>query len=181
MQKDFLTITPDSGEGSQEVTVKASPNTDDARSTTITISGGSITRTIDVIQAQGRFSASVTGSIRYYNDTSDTIMSRLYLLLINSNDESSEINLCSRLEWMDSHKQEAEEISWKIQWKGNQTFTANKCKLIISSSKNENIDIMINGRTLIRGTFTSMQEVKISTVTISPGDILRISGTVRYS
>lgn len=39
MQKDFLTITPDSG-GSQEVTVKASANTGNARSTTITISGG---------------------------------------------------------------------------------------------------------------------------------------------
>jgi hypothetical protein len=40
MQKDFLTITPDSGRGSQAVTVKASPNTGNARSTTITISGG---------------------------------------------------------------------------------------------------------------------------------------------
>lgn len=41
MQKDFLTITPDSGGGgSQEVTVKASANTGNARSTTITISGG---------------------------------------------------------------------------------------------------------------------------------------------
>lgn len=39
MKKDFLTITPDSG-GSQAVTVKASPNTGNARSTTITISGG---------------------------------------------------------------------------------------------------------------------------------------------
>lgn len=39
MQKDFLTITPDSG-GSQAVTVKASGNTGNARSTTITISGG---------------------------------------------------------------------------------------------------------------------------------------------
>ncbi len=41
MQKDFLTITPDSGgEGSQEVTVQAGANYGDARSTTITISGG---------------------------------------------------------------------------------------------------------------------------------------------
>ena len=39
MQKDFLTITPDSG-GSQEVTVQAGANYGDARSTTITISGG---------------------------------------------------------------------------------------------------------------------------------------------
>ena len=40
MQKDFLTITPDSGGGSQEVTVRAGANYGDARSTTITISGG---------------------------------------------------------------------------------------------------------------------------------------------
>lgn len=39
MQKDFLTITPDSG-GSQEVTVQAGANYGDDRSTTITISGG---------------------------------------------------------------------------------------------------------------------------------------------
>lgn len=54
MQKDFLTITPDSGGGSQEVTVQAGANYGDACSTTITISGG-IVRTIDVSQAQGRF------------------------------------------------------------------------------------------------------------------------------
>ena len=40
MQKDFLTITPDSGRGSQEVTGQAGANTGNARSTTITISGG---------------------------------------------------------------------------------------------------------------------------------------------
>jgi hypothetical protein len=47
MQKDFLTITPDSGGGSQEVTsqevtVQAGANTGNARSTTITISGGGV-------------------------------------------------------------------------------------------------------------------------------------------
>ena len=39
MQKDFLTITPDSG-GSQEVTVQAGANSGNARTSTITISGG---------------------------------------------------------------------------------------------------------------------------------------------
>lgn len=42
MKKDFLTITPDSGMGSQEVTVRAGANYGDARSTTITISGGGV-------------------------------------------------------------------------------------------------------------------------------------------
>lgn len=51
MQKDFMTITPESGRGgSQEVTVAVSANTGNARSSTITIQGGGITRTIDVSQ-----------------------------------------------------------------------------------------------------------------------------------
>lgn len=40
MQKDFLTITPDSGRGSQAVTVQAEANYEDARLSTITIQGG---------------------------------------------------------------------------------------------------------------------------------------------
>lgn len=56
MQKDFLTITPDSGGGgSQEVTVQAGANTGNARSTTITISGGGITRTVTVNQEANKF------------------------------------------------------------------------------------------------------------------------------
>lgn len=181
MQKDFLTITPDSGEGSQAVTVKASPNTGNARSTTITISGGGITRTIDVIQAQGRFTASKTGSIQFYNNTGDYITSRLYLRLIDSNNENRYISLCERLNKLNSGKQETEQISGEVQWEGSQTFTTNKCNLIISSGKNENIDITLNGKTLVKGTFTSPQEVRFSAITISPGDTLRVSGTVRYS
>jgi hypothetical protein len=181
MQKDFLTITPDSGRGSQAVTVKSSPNTGNARSTTITISGGGITRTIDVIQAQGRFTASKTGSIQFYNNTGDYITSRLYLRLISSNNENEYISLCERLNQLHSGKKETEQISGEVQWEGSQTFTTNKCNLIISSGKNENIDITLNGQTLVEGTFTSQQEVRFSTITISPGDTLRVSGTVRYS
>ena len=181
MQKDFLTITPDSGRGSQAVTVKASPNTGNARSTTITISGGGITRTIDVIQAQGRFTASKTGSIQFYNNTGDYITSRLYLRLIDSNNENRYISLCERLNLLNSGEQETEQISGEVQWEGSQTFTTNKCNLIISSGKNENIDITLNGKTLVKGTFTSQQEVRFSAITISPGDTLRVSGTVRYS
>lgn len=181
MQKDFLTITPDSGRGSQAVTVKASPNTGNARSTTITISGGGITRTIDVIQAQGRFTASKTGSIQFYNNTGDYIISRLYLRLIDSNNENRYISLCERFNQLNSGEQETEQISGEVQWEGSQTFTTNKCNLIISSGKNENIDITLNGKTLVKGTFTSQQEVRFSAITISPGDTLRVSGTVRYS
>lgn len=181
MQKDFLTITPDSGRGSQAVTVKASPNTGNARSTTITISGGGMTRTIEVSQAQGRFTASKTGSIQFYNNTGDYITSRLYLRLIDSNNENRYISLCERLNQLNSGEQETEQISGEVQWEGSQTFTTNKCTLIISSGKNENIDITLNGKTLVKGTFTSQQEVRFSAITISPGDTLRVSGTVRYS
>lgn len=181
MKKDFLTITPDSGEGSQEVTVRAGANYGDARSTTITISGGGIARTIDVSQARGRFTASKTGSIQFYNNTGDYITSRLYLRLIDSNNENRYISLYERLDQLNSGEQETEQISGKVQWEGSQTFTTNKCNLIISSGKNESIDITLNGRTLVKGTFTSQQEVRFSTITISPGDTLRVSGTVRYS
>ena len=181
MQKDFLTITPDSGGGSQAVTVKASPNTGNARSTTITISGGGMTRTIEVSQAQGRFTASKTGSIQFDNLLYEKVTSRLYLRLINTNNESKYISLCERLDIMNSGEKNTEQISGEVQWEGSQTFTTNKCNLIISSGKNENIDITLNGQTLVKGTFTSQQEVRFSTITISPGDTLRVSGTVRYS
>lgn len=180
MQKDFLTITPDSG-GSQEVTVQAGANTGNARSTTITISGGGITRTIDVSQAQGRFTASKTGSIQFDNSLYERVTSRLYLRLINTNNEREFISLCERLNIMNSGEKNTEQISGEVLWYGNQTFMTNKCTLIISSGKNESIDITLNGQTLVKGTFTSQQEVRFSTITISPGDTLRVSGTVRYS
>ena len=40
MNKDFLTITPDSGRGTADVTVQASQNQGSSRTSTITISGG---------------------------------------------------------------------------------------------------------------------------------------------
>lgn len=182
MQKDFLTITPDSGGGgSQEVTVRAGANYGDARSTTITISGGGMTRTIEVSQAQGRFTASKTGSIQFNNLLHEQVTSRLSLRLINTNNESEYISLCERLDIMNSSEKNTEQISGEVQWTGSRTFTTNKCNLIISSGKNESIDITLNGQTLVKGTFTSQQEVIFSTTTIFPGDTLRVSGTVRYS
>lgn len=180
MQKDFLTITPDSGGGSQEVTVQAGANTGNARSIPITISGGGITRTIDVNQAQGRFTASKKGSIQFDNLLYEEVTSRLYLSLINTN-ESEYISLCERLDIMNSGEKNTEQISGEVHWYGNQTFMTNKCILVISSGKNESIDITLNGQTLVKGTFTSKQEVRFSTITISPGETLRVSGTVRYS
>lgn len=40
MQKDFITVSPDNGNSDGTVTVQASGNNGDTRSTTITISGG---------------------------------------------------------------------------------------------------------------------------------------------
>ena len=55
MKKDFLTITPDSGGGgTTDVTVQASQNSGNSRTSTITISGGGITRTINVSQTAAR-------------------------------------------------------------------------------------------------------------------------------
>ena len=162
------------------MTVQAEANYGDARSTTITISGG-IDRTIDVSQAQGRFTASKTGFIQFNNLLHERVTSRLYLRLINTNNESEFISLCERLNIMNSGEKNTEQISGKVQWTGSQKFTTNKCILIISSGKNESIDITLNGQTLVKGTFTSQQKVRFSTITISPGDTLRVSGTIQYS
>lgn len=59
MQKDFITITPDSGSGNKDITVQASQNDDTSqRSSTITITGGGMTRGIKVTQS-GRTPISV--------------------------------------------------------------------------------------------------------------------------
>lgn len=175
-----MTITPDSGRGSQEVTVAVPANTEYARISKITISGGGMTRTIDVHQEEGMFEASKTGSIQFNNSLHEQITSRLYLTLIDYNDENS-ISLLSRLDVMSPNSNNTEQISGEVTWYGTRTFTTNRLKLVISSGKNESIDITLNGQTLVKGTFTSQQEVRFSTITIYPGDTLRVSGTVRYS
>lgn len=55
MQKDFITATPDSGRsGSTTVTVTASANqTESTRSTSLSVAGGGMTRTVGASQAAG--------------------------------------------------------------------------------------------------------------------------------
>lgn len=55
MKKDFITATPDSGEsGSTTVTVAASANqTESTRSTSLSVAGGGMTRTVGASQAAG--------------------------------------------------------------------------------------------------------------------------------
>ena len=54
MQKSFITATPDSGSGNGTVTCAASQNnTENSRSTSITVSGGGLTRTVSISQAAG--------------------------------------------------------------------------------------------------------------------------------
>lgn len=55
MQKDFITATPDSGgSGSTTVTVAASANqTESTRSTSLSVAGGGMTRTVGASQAAG--------------------------------------------------------------------------------------------------------------------------------
>ena len=51
MEKDFITVTPDSGTGNATVTVVASENSgQDERSTSISISGGTMKRTLSINQ-----------------------------------------------------------------------------------------------------------------------------------
>lgn len=50
MDKDFLTVTPDTGSENGTVTVTASKNTGAVRSSSITIAGAGMTRTIPISQ-----------------------------------------------------------------------------------------------------------------------------------
>lgn len=52
MKKDFITVTPDSGNGTATVTVAADQNTGNARNSSISISGGGMTRTVKVNQQE---------------------------------------------------------------------------------------------------------------------------------
>lgn len=52
MQKDFITATPDNGSSDTTVTVVASENTGSARSSSIAVSGGGMTRTVSVSQEE---------------------------------------------------------------------------------------------------------------------------------
>lgn len=62
MQKDFITVTPDSGNGNGNVTVAASQNpTTSQRSSFIEVSGGGITRRISVNQESGGMVISIKG------------------------------------------------------------------------------------------------------------------------
>ncbi len=65
MDKDFISVNPDGGNGSATVTVSASANSGAARSTSITISGGGITRTVNISQEKGSMPFIVCGSNGY--------------------------------------------------------------------------------------------------------------------
>lgn len=63
MQKDFITVTPDSDNGNGTVTVTASQNpTTSQRSSFIEVSGGGITRRISVNQESGGTVISIKGT-----------------------------------------------------------------------------------------------------------------------
>jgi hypothetical protein len=65
MKKDFYEVTPDSGSGNATVTVRVPASSSDARSGSVTISGGGIRRTVSINQASGI--TSVTLSVLIYD------------------------------------------------------------------------------------------------------------------
>lgn len=75
MQKDFIVVTPDSGNGDATVTVVASENIGNERSSALNVAGGSMTRTISVSQKEGSFDPSTAPNGVYIQHTSG----RLYL------------------------------------------------------------------------------------------------------
>lgn len=53
MQKDFITATPDTGDGNRAINVTASKNTSSERNTSLTISGAGVTKTVNINQKKG--------------------------------------------------------------------------------------------------------------------------------
>ena len=49
-EKDFITVTPDSGDGNETITVQADANASSERTSVVTISGGGLTRTVNIFQ-----------------------------------------------------------------------------------------------------------------------------------
>jgi hypothetical protein len=61
MQKDFITATPDTGDGNGTINVTASKNTSSERSTRLTISGAGVTKTVNINQKKGISIAVIVG------------------------------------------------------------------------------------------------------------------------
>lgn len=120
MQKNFITATPDSGTGGGTVTVSASANTGLERNSSINISGGGITRTINISQK----------SI-YINP--GTAPNGVYIMMNNG-------KLISKNNWTESLKNNASGVAVK---------TAN-CSFVIAKEERTNIpwdknNTLING------------------------------------
>lgn len=61
MNKDFITATPDIGDGNGTINVTASKNTSSERSTSLTISGAGVTKTVNINQKKGISIAVIVG------------------------------------------------------------------------------------------------------------------------
>ena len=61
MQKDFILATPDTGGGNGTINVTASKNTSSERSTSLTISGAGVTKTVNINQKKGISIAVIAG------------------------------------------------------------------------------------------------------------------------
>lgn len=181
MQKDFITVTPDSGTGSKTVTVNAPLNLGGIRSTQITVSGGGLSKTILVSQEGRQLEADLSGNIRFRNTTSSQIYSRFYLSLVDNN-LNQEIGIMTRINPMSPGEIQNERTEGQVYWNGIQNFYPNKAIITISSGKRERINIQINGMEIINGTYTESTEIPIPMVfSIEDGSVIEVSGEVVYT
>lgn len=102
MQKDFITVTPDSGNGNGTVTVAASQNpTTSQRSSFIEVSGGGITRRISVNQESGGTVISIKGA--------SAIQGRQTLVRANASDNvNTDVNVS--LHWVYSPSSQSGDV-----------------------------------------------------------------------
>ena len=62
MNKDFITATPDKGSGDATVNVVVAKNNGAARSTSLKIAGGGITKTVTISQSAGTLNIIIVGA-----------------------------------------------------------------------------------------------------------------------
>ncbi len=106
MQKDFITVTPDSGNGDGTITVSVSENTGEARSSSITISGSGMTKVVDVSQEKGIIVE------EYFLDVENSYENQFYVTFTSSESNSKTVKVISYKKVTINAVEKTEDVSW---------------------------------------------------------------------
>lgn len=145
MQKDFIVATPDTGVGGMTtVTVAAQENQGQARSTTISIGGGGMTRNVSITQ-DGVPSNRVDywGNYHLHNNMERTLNPQVQFLLLDTSGNSYLLfELPTQVE--PSFNTSVEIRDDFFEWVGSASITIEKMRIINNSGNNMNATIRLS-------------------------------------